>query len=129
MQDKKMGFFDDDINDIFSEFFSQPMRKRTYVRQSSEEDERVMDFIEADEHVFFIIELPGYEKEDVIIKVEGRIIQIQAKKRALDDAKEYLAEKLAQGLKYKRTLPEGIAVKKYAESMKNGILELIFDKE
>ena len=124
-----MGFFDDDIDDIFSEFFSQPMRRRTYTKQSSEEDERVMDFIETDEHVFFIIELPGYEKEDVAIKIEGRVIQIQAKKRALDNAKEYLAEKLAQGLKYKRALPEGIATKRYIESMKNGILELRFDKE
>ena len=63
----KWDFSTTTLTTFSANFFNDRAQKRTYVRQSSEEDERVMDFIETEEHVFFII-IPGCGKEDVIIK-------------------------------------------------------------
>lgn len=128
-----MGFFEDDpFEDIVREFFGQsgPPRGR-YKREtivSGEDEERVIDFIEDDNYAYFIFELPGYTEEDISINMKGNTIELIAKKKDVDGIKEYLAQKLSRGMKYSRSLPAFVDPKKFVYALKNGILEIKFEK-
>ena len=126
-----MGFFDDDpFENIVEEFFGRHKpfgsKREQFIR--GEGEERVIDFIETNDKVYLIFELPGYSEEDVTVELKGRHIEITAQKNNLENIKEYLAQKLSKGLRYKRTLPDFINPKKFDCTIKNGILEIIFQK-
>jgi len=131
-----MVLFDDDIfgNDPFEnivrEFFGE-RPKRKYEKQfiQNEEEERVIDLIDADGKAYLIFELPGYSEDDVFVNITGKTIEIIAKKKTAEGAKEYLSQKLINGIRYKRALPENINPKKFKYTQKNGILEVVFDKK
>ncbi len=126
-----MGFFDDDpFDNIIEEFFGRP--KTRYRREQfikGEDEERVIDFIETDEKVYLIFELPGYIEKDVTVEINGKNIEITAQKKNLENVKDYLAQKLSHGMHYKRTFPDYINTKKFTHTIKNGILEITFDKK
>jgi HSP20 family molecular chaperone IbpA len=131
-----MSPFDDDIfnNDPFEsivrEFFGEtPKRKYEKRFEQGEEEERVIDFIEGDGKAYFIFELPGYTEDDVFVNVSGKIIEIVAKKKNTAETKEYLSQKLKNGIRYKRTLPDFVNPKKFNYTQKNGILEVLFDRK
>lgn len=131
-----MSPFDDDIfgNDPFEnivrEFFGEtPKRKYEKRFVQGEEEERVIDFIEGDGKAYFIFELPGYTEDDIFVNVSGKIIEITAKKKNTAEAKEYLSQKLKNGIRYKRTLPDSVNPKKFKYTQKNGILEVLFDRK
>ena len=131
-----MGFFDDDsFENIIDEFFGrsrgfgtgrQSKRRETFVR--GEEEERVIDFIEDEDKVYLVFELSGYNEKDVVVVINGKSIEITAQKKILDGVKEYLAQKLLQGAHYKRNLPDFINPKKFSHNLRNGILEVCFEK-
>ncbi len=128
-----MSIFDsnDPFDSIFREFFEEATPARRYRRETiihGEEDERVMDLIEDEDRAFFIIELPGYTEEDITISINDRTLSITARKKNVEGIKPYLAQKLAQGLKFRRTLPEGIKTKQWKYTCKHGIVEIIFPK-
>jgi HSP20 family molecular chaperone IbpA len=132
-----MSPFDDDIfnNDPFEsivrEFFGEtPKRKyeKRFITQG-EEEERVIDFIESDGKAYLVFELPGFDEDDVFVNISGKTIEIIAKKKNTAEAKEYLSQKLKNGIRYKRTLPDFINPKKFRYTQKNGILEVVFDKK
>ena len=60
-----MGFFDDDpFEEILRDFFSEG-RQRTSSAGSkkiikSEREERIIDYIEEEDYVYFVFEVPGY---------------------------------------------------------------------
>jgi len=128
-----MGFFDDDpFESIVEEFFGRTRpsfarRKEQFI--SGEDEERVIDFVETDDKVYLIFETPGYTENDVSVVASGNHIEIKAQKKNFDNVKEYLAQKLSHGLHYKRVLPNFISSKKFDYSVKNGILEIIFEKK
>lgn len=125
-----MGFFDDDpFESILGEFFGTPRRttrREAFIR--GEEEERVIDFIETDDNVYLIFELQGFDEKDVAVVVGGKSIEITAQKRNLEGVKDYLSQKLSKGVHYKRTLPDFINPKKFTHSLRNGILEIVFEK-
>lgn len=132
-----MGFFDDDpFENIIDEFFGRSRgfgterpskRKSAFIR--GEEEERAIDFIEDEDRVYLIFELPGYNEKDVVVVINGKSIEITAQKKILDGVKEYLAQKLSQGSQYKRNLPDFVNPKKFSHSLRNGILEVCFEKK
>ena len=124
-------FWDNDpFESIIEEFFGRGRyaggRREHIIR--GEDDERVIDVIEDENHAYLIFELPGYEEGDVSISVKGKTLEISLSKKNTEGMKEYLAQKLSSGLKYTRTLPEQLNSRDYEYTFKNGILEIKFNK-
>lgn len=127
-----MGLFDetDPFDDIVREFFGQHTGMRRYQGHASrrEREDRSADVIEDENSVFLIFELPGYDESDVSVEVEGRVLEISAKKSSKEGIQDYLHQKLRQGVSLRRQLPSFINSKKSSHTLKNGILEIVFEK-
>lgn len=128
-----MSFFDEDdpFEDIVREFFgSSPVRrlKRDQFIRGEDED-RVIDFVEEDEEVFLIFELPGYDEEDISVNVKNRNLEVIAKKSNGDAIQDYLDQKLRQGVIIQKKLPEIVNVNKMKHYVNNGVLEIVFEKQ
>lgn len=123
-------FNDDPFDSIFEEFFggSRPGFRKREKFIIGEDEERVIDVIDTGDKAYLIFELPGYNEEDVSIDIRGRTIEISIEKRNVEGIKEYLAQKLSAGLRYTRKLPDSINPKNFEYTLKNGILEIKFDK-
>lgn len=127
-----MSFFDEDdpFDSIVREFFGTPTRGRrreTIIR--GEEEDRNIDFIESDDKVYLVFELLGYDEDDMDVIVNGKELEIKAKKKNNGNMQDYLMQKLRQGIFFKRSLPGFINLKKFSYTMKNGVLEVIFEKK
>lgn len=127
-----MGFFDDDpFEEIMREFLAQG-RPRTSSSGNvirGEREERVIDYIEENNYVYFVFELPGYLEEDVDVSVKGRTLEISAIKDKTDGMQDYLVNKFRKGLYFHKTIPENAKSKKMETSFRNGILEVRFVKK
>jgi HSP20 family molecular chaperone IbpA len=123
-----MSFFDDENNfdDMVNQLFggAQGRRRTTRRTAQSEEEGRTIDFTETDDSIYVIFELSGYDEDDVSVRVEGKTLEVSAKKKVLDDVKEYLAAKLSAGIIYQKALPENAISKDFDYSIKNGVLEV-----
>jgi HSP20 family protein len=126
-----MSFFDDDedpFEDIVKQFFGQrsPRTSSSGNVVRGEKEERVIDYIEEDDSVYLVFEMPGYSREDINIEIKGREIEISAIKEKPGNIQQYLADKMNKGIFFRRTLPSGIKLKNYEETFRNGVLELKF---
>ena len=130
-----MGFFDDNdqFESIVREFLgggNSRIRKSNYEEIiESEGEERVMDFIEDENYVYLIFELPGYNEKDISISIRGRELEIIAKKRSIGEIQNYLIQKLNDGFFIKKNLPNFIKTKNFKHTVKNGVLEIVFIKK
>lgn len=138
-----MGFFDDDdMNDpfqnIFREFFGSaegPYRKgrKNYSEEiiEGEEEDRIIDFVESEDYVYLVFELPGYDEKDISVSVKGRDLEIKATKKNCDIEKiqNYLSQKLCRGIFIKKILPNALETKGFKHTVRNGILEVVFSKK
>ncbi len=127
-----MGFFDDDpFNEIVREFFgsSSTQRKNNTFIQGEEED-RSIDFVEDQDYIYIIFELPGYTKKDISVSVKGNLLEIKAlKKEGCENIQSYLSQKLCKGMLIQKTIPKFINPKNFKYTLENGILEIIFSKK
>ena len=130
-----MGFFDDDgFEDIVREFFgegrtnnySKRKNRETIIR--GEEDERDIDFVEDKDRFYIIFELPGYTEKDIIVLVQGSVLEIRAKKKNGEEMQDYLSQKLQRGEIIRKEIPKFIKTKKFSYNMRNGVLEVTFNK-
>lgn len=124
-----MGFFDEDpFEDFVHEFFSQPgvRRKRESV---SDEEDRIMHLIESDAIIFLTVELPGFEEDDIEVSVNDRSLAIEARTKKEKGMRDYLSQKLAQGIHIRKVLPTDVNAKKARHTFRNGILEISFAKQ
>jgi len=126
-------FGDDDFFDeIERAFFGQPSKIR---RTSSgnvlqgEREERVIDYIEEENNVYFVFELAGYLIEDIDVVVRGKELEISANKKNFENVQDYLSNKLSKGVYFRKTLPDKVKSKKFDWTFKNGILEVKFKKK
>ena len=120
-------FSNDPFEDIINEFFGNRSRRPNRV-VTSEQEERIIDFIEDSKNIYIVFEIPGYNEEDVNIKLQGNKIEVIGKKKNLQRVQSYLQRKLQQGIRISKNLPEVTKKKKYSYSVKNGILEVKFKK-
>ena len=124
---------DNPFEDIIKNFFGSDLsrtrraRPRTY-NLNSEEEERIIDFIESKDKVFLIFELPGYDENDLDLKISSEKVSVTVKKKSECPMQEYLSQKLCGGEKIVKTLPEIANHKIYEHTFKNGILEIEFEK-
>ena len=130
-----MNFFNDDpFEDIVREFFGKPGgRSNGNVFIRGEEEDRNIDFVEFDDFVFLVFELPGYSEDDVSVKVKGSDLVIDCSKNSSacksGNVQDYLSGKLCRGESIKKILPKFVNPKNFKKSMKNGVLELRFKKK
>lgn len=126
-------FGDDDFFDeIERAFFGQPGRVR---RKSAgnvlqgEREERVIDYIEEEDYVYFVFELAGYSEEDISVSVKGKELEISASKKDFENVQDYLSSKLSKGIYFVKTIPGGVKSKKFDWTFRNGILEVKFKRK
>lgn len=122
------GFEDDSIDRIFEDFFKNSLinRRRFIV---DEEEERTIDYIEDNDKVYLLFELPGYSKEDISVKINERELNIITKKESNEKIESYLKEKLNKGIIIRKKIPTNVNTQNFHYTIKNGILEIIFDKK
>ena len=129
-----MGFFED--NDPFENIVRELFGGRTSrIKEDnyeeiidSEREERVIDFIQDENYIYLIFELPGYNEKDISISIKGRALEIIVKKRSVGEVQNYLMQKLNEGLFIKKNLPNFIKTKNFKHTIKNGVLEIVFIK-
>jgi len=125
-----MNFFNDDpFESIINEFFNRDSRRNEEKIIHGEEEDRIIDFLETKNKVYIVFELPGYNEKDIDIVIKNKTIEIKAKKRTEEKIQDYLNQKLYQGITIKKTLPKFINSKKFSYTLKNGVLEIIFNKK
>jgi HSP20 family molecular chaperone IbpA len=134
-------FFNSPFDDIFSQFFGQSGGRIRKARRSfndegdeeewdeSEENNRKTDYIDYDDKVFLIFELPGYDDKDLKIELKDKTLIIEVKKKGECKMQDYLSKKLCKGEIIKKTLQPDIDLKSMKHSFKNGILEVMFKKK
>ena len=64
-----------------------------------------------------------------MVAVKGRDVEIQAQKKRQEGVQDYLMQKLQQGVLYRKTLPLFLNSKRFSSTMKNGVLEIAFEKK
>lgn len=129
-----MSFFDnnDPFEDIVNEFFGRRNKVQEGHKDeviSGEEEDRSVDFVESDKKVYLIFEIPGYNEKDVIVAVNKKELQIVAKKLETGKSQVYLIPKLEKGISINKKLPDFINSKKFDHSVRNGVLEVTFEKK
>ena len=130
-----MGFFEDNdhfeniVRELFGGGASRIGRDNYEEIIESEKEERVIDFIQDENYIYLIFELPGYDEKDISISIKSRELEIIAKKRKIGEVQNYLIQKLNNGLFIKKNLPNFIKTKNFKHTIKNGVLEIIFVKK
>lgn len=130
-----MSFFDDDpFEDIINEFFGRPARSNS-IRHSQdqfiegEQEDRNIDFVEDDNTLYLVFELPGYSEKDVVVGISNKQLKITAKKSTPDNVQPYLQPKLSKGISIAKSIPNFVNPNKFTKTMKNGILEIKLPKK
>ncbi|MBU0760787.1 MAG: Hsp20 family protein [Nanoarchaeota archaeon] len=128
-----MSFFDDDpFESIVKEFFGNSSARRKQQREDfiqGEDEDRVIDFVQDKEKLYLVFELPGYSEKEVAIVVSNKELNITAKKIKLEGIQSYLSKKLTRGVRIKKILPGFVNLKNFSHTMKNGVLEIVFNKK
>jgi len=126
-------FFENDpFEDIIRGIFSGNNGRRTRHNKviSSESEERQIDYVEDENYIYLIFELPGFSEKDVNINVDGNNLDITAiVKKTETGTAGYLREKLTTGTHFMKTLPDFINPKNFKQTFRNGVLEIIFSKK
>jgi len=128
-------FGEDPFESIVKEFFGAGSEVRPDIRRyrekiiKGEEEERIIDFIEDNNKIYLIFELPGYDEKDILINIKGKELEIKINKKSSEGIQDYLIQKLHQEIFIKKILPKFINTKKFTHTMKNGVLEIIFNKK
>lgn len=130
--------FDDDFGDPFEDIVREFFGGRRKISKNNffidnESDERETDYLEDDDYIYLIFELPGFNEKDISVAVKGNELNISAGKKEAecDDGKvqNYLVEKLCREIIIKKTLPKFVDTKNFKHSMRNGVLEIMFSKK
>lgn len=120
----------DDIDSLFEGFF-RPMR---WAEEESAEQGLVprMDVTERDNEFVVHAEMPGIDKDDINITLEGGILTISGESKSESEQKEgdRVVRRERRYGRYLRSLQLGKEVddKKVRASYKDGVLELVLPK-
>lgn len=124
----------DPFDEIVREFFGKdvggsPRGRREVVK--GESDARQTDFVEDENHAYLVVEVPGYDDKDISVEVTGENLNVNASKKEedLEGVPEYMSNKLVKGMAISKTLPDNVKAKGFSKTVKNGILEVAFNKK
>lgn len=124
-------FDNDPFEDIVKQFFgnSATVRRRRSVDRIRDEEEQNTQFIEDEEYIYFIMDLPGYAEKDIRISVKENILLVSAKASQKPETQDYLAQKHREGITTQQQIPYNIKNKNFSKTFRNGVLEITFIKK
>ena len=125
-------FFGNDMNDIVRQFFGEVNGRRTRRPREEievEEEDSKVETIDLENEVHFIFDLAGYDEKDLELEVKDKTLIVQVKKKGECKMQDYLSKKLCRGETIKKTLAPYLDVKNFKHSIKNGVLEVKFEKK
>ena len=128
------------IPQLFEEFmrpfdeFMQPLFPSSMRSMWTEVQGRepVVDFQDRGDHYVLTAELPGFEKNEVEVKVTSNELELKAEKTSLKESKGKNGTQSTSTRAYFHrylSLPEEVVSEKVAGTMKNGVLELKLPKK
>lgn len=128
------------IPQIFEEFmrpfdeFMQPLFPSSIRSMWSEVQgkEPVVDFQDRGDHYVLTAELPGFEKDEVEVKVTSNELELEAEKTSQKESKgKNGSQSMSTRAYFHRflSLPEEVVSEKVIGTMKNGVLELKLPKK
>lgn len=91
-----------------------------------------IDVLDGKNNIRILAEIPGLNKEDIQVSVDGDILTIHGEKKKEEEKKEegYVRTERTYGAFYRAmTLPKGIDTASVKANYKNGVLELTLDKK
>ncbi len=117
------------INRIFEEFekFGDVRALRNVIPELS----TPADVIDEGDRVRVVIDLPGFNKEDIEIYAEGNDLVVRAVRKEEEEEKKgnYLRRERRYGEVYRRIpLPEGLEIDKAKANYNNGVLEIVIPR-
>jgi HSP20 family molecular chaperone IbpA len=129
-----MSFFEDDsFEDIINEFFGRPAKRNSKYSQEQfiegEQEDRNIDFLEDEDTIYLVFELPGYTEKDIVVGISNKKLKISAKRLSPDNVQSYLQPKLSNGISISKTIPETVKTNNFTKTIRNGILEIKLPKK
>ncbi len=125
-----MSFFNDDpFEDIVNQFFGNHSgtKRRSRVRLKDDEEQNTQ-FIEEENYVYYIIELPGYQEKDIKVGIQENTLVVSAQAVNNSETQNYLAQKHQEGITIQQVIPAYVKTKNFSKTFKNGVLEVTFAK-
>ena len=102
-----------------------------FERGMREVDSTAVDLVEHDEEFVVTLDLPGFEKEDVEIRVTDRTLHVEAEREEAesDDDEAYIRrERRHESLRQSVRLPEDVEKENVTARMKHGVLTVTLPK-
>ena len=96
------------------------------------ERETAIDLQDRGDHLVLTAELPGFDKDDVEVRVDKNGLELKAEKRSDKESKSRDGMGRQSSYSYFHrymTLPESVVAEKVDGTMKNGVLELKLPKK
>ena len=90
-----------------------------------------VDIWDDPEHVYVEAELPGINKDDINISIEGGVLSIQGKKKAKEEKEVkgvHLQERYYGSFSRGFTLPSTVDTEKVEATFKDGVLRIVLKK-
>ncbi len=118
----------------FRNFMEAPMMKELRKREKelSEIRKPLADVIETESSVIATIEMPGVDKDDIVMKLTETSLDIKAEKKKEAEIKKkgfYSRERTYKGFHRFLTLPAAVEPNKAKTEFKNGILRIEIPKK
>lgn len=131
MQERMSRIFNE-LEPLFSERLALP-RERSWIRPYEEPYtlEPFADVRETEKEIIITVDLPGVDKKDINIEVQGDLLEISAEKKfeAEEERKGYIRRERAYNKFYKSMrLPAEVDESRAEASLNNGVLEIKLPK-
>lgn len=121
-------FFDEIEKAFFGNSYSRPRTSSSGNVVQGEREERIIDYIEEEEEIYFVFELPGFREKDVNVLLKGNTLNVEVSKKDFSGVRPYLKEKLSQKISFSKEIPVKVE-KNFEKNFKNGILEVKFKRK
>ncbi|MCX7927703.1 MAG: Hsp20/alpha crystallin family protein [Candidatus Omnitrophica bacterium] len=119
------------LNTLFDSTFEKYLEKRSSKKEFAFWTPE-LDIHESKDNIVVKADLPGLDKKDIKLKLEGRVLTIEGEKKYSKSAKEKSClrqERFYGSFIRTVTLPSEVDVKKAKATYKNGVLELNLPKQ
>ncbi len=116
------------FDEFLEPFFQRPMKS---FWAELDRQQPSLDLQDRGDHFSLTVQLPGYSKDDVELRVNSNSLELKAEKKSEREAKTKSGDQLQRSYSFFHryiTLPEQVIASKADGTMKNGILELKLPK-
>ncbi|MCG8571155.1 MAG: Hsp20 family protein [Spirochaetes bacterium] len=120
---RSLYYTTDLLNDLFNGFEQSFTSNQNFKVLKS-------NIVDNENHYSIVLEVPGYQQDEVKIEVKDRVLKVEAEKKQEPDEKKYLAKELdfsKAGASF--SLPKDVDVNAVTAKMENGLLEISIAKK